>query len=245
MRLACTGCPNFAIDANGAKTSQPEKVKEIYVREGTVRLKTKLSMPVPDQKDSIRAEPPPLLPSRSGEHPPKKGWSLPNWWKPMYNRNAKNIPSDVWADLMMPTDWKELLEVIQSTGSNKAAGIDGVSSDLVKLLVEDSVSQPTALLKILVILINETLATGNTPICWRKAIISMIPKRKDDGSMTNLVGEMRPISVLQEFGKISSKLLAVRMGEIILRNPKVMNKAQRAFKGWVYISMRHDCAQPS
>ena len=40
---------------------------------------------------------------------------------------------------------------------------------------------------------------------------------------------MRPISVLQEFGKISSKLLAIRMGSIILQNPKVMNRAQRAF----------------
>jgi hypothetical protein len=57
----------------------------------------------------------------------------------------------------------------------------------------------------------------------------MIPKRKDDGSFTQLVSEMRPISVLQEFGKISSKLLAVRMGMIILQNPDIMNSSQRAF----------------
>jgi hypothetical protein len=130
---------------------------------------------------------------------------------------------------MKPIDWTELLKIILDSGANKAAGFDGVNCDLVKLLVEDSINEPTPLLKVLVTLTNEALTSGATPISWRKAIISMVPKRKEDGSLTNAVGEMRPISVLQEFGKISSKLLAVRMGDIILRNPKLMNKAQRAF----------------
>ena len=64
---------------------------------------------------------------------------------------------------------------------------------------------------------------------WRKAIVSMIPKKKEDGSFTSLVTEMRPISVLQEFGKIASKILANRMGIILLKHPQVMNRAQRAF----------------
>ena len=42
-------------------------------------------------------------------------------------------------------------------------------------------------------------------------------------------GEMRPISVLQEFGKIASKILANRMGEILLKQPGLMTRAQRAF----------------
>ena len=40
---------------------------------------------------------------------------------------------------------------------------------------------------------------------------------------------MRPISVLQEFGKIASKILANRLGEIILKQPGLMSRAQRAF----------------
>ena len=143
----------------------------------------------------------------------------------MYSRTSKNISSEVWKDLMKPTSWKELLEVILQSEKEKAAGIDGVSCDLVRLLVEDSIEEPTPLLKILVTILNESLEKGITPTSWRKAIISMIPKRKEDGSF----GEMRPISVLQEFGKISSKLLAVRMGRTLLENPHVMNKAQRAF----------------
>jgi len=33
----------------------------------------------------------------------------------------------------------------------------------------------------------------------------MIPKRKDDGSLTNKIGEMRPISVLQGSAKLLPK----------------------------------------
>jgi len=64
---------------------------------------------------------------------------------------------------------------------------------------------------------------------WKKAIISMIPKKKDDGSFTNMIHEMRPISVLQEFGKISSKVLSDRFGEILVTKPSIMTRSQRAF----------------
>src|SRR6185503_7120053 len=149
----------------------------------------------------------------------------------MYNRDAKAIGSQVWLDLMKPATWQEVLNIILSGETNKAAGIDGVNCDLIRLLVEDSETEnePTPLLKIIVSLINESLESGCTPRSWRKAIISMVPKRKEDGSYTSLIGEMRPISVLQEFGKVSSKLLSVRMGQIILEHPNIMNKAQRAF----------------
>jgi len=40
---------------------------------------------------------------------------------------------------------------------------------------------------------------------------------------------MRPISVLQEFGKIAAKILAERWGNILLEHPQILNNAQRAF----------------
>ena len=46
----------------------------------------------------------------------------------------------------------------------KAAGIDGVNGDLVRLLVEDSRDEPTPLLRILVVLINQALTSGITPL---------------------------------------------------------------------------------
>jgi len=130
---------------------------------------------------------------------------------------------------MHQANWKEAQTVIASSGKNKSAGWDGVNSDLVELHTEDSVDEPSHFLEILTFLINTALRLGGTLKSRRKAIISMIPKRKDDGSLTDLIGEMRPISVLQEFGKISSKILSERLGMIFLNNPQILNSDQRAF----------------
>jgi hypothetical protein len=57
----------------------------------------------------------------------------------------------------------------------------------------------------------------------------MTPKKKDDGSLTTMVKDMRPISVMQEFAKLASKILADRLGKILLESPAILNRAQRAF----------------
>jgi hypothetical protein len=147
----------------------------------------------------------------------------------MYNRKAKGILATTWADLMKPVNWQEILKIILQTDSGKAAGWDGVNSDLVRLLTEDAKQEPTPLLSILVILLNVAFEHGVTLPSWRKAIVSMIPKRREDGSFTDRISEMRPISVMQEFGKIASKALANRLGDILLQEPKLLTRAQRAF----------------
>ena len=62
----------------------------------------------------------------------------------------------------------------------------------------------------------------------RRSVITLIP-RKEDGSWTDKVKDMRPISVLQEFGKIAAKILAERWGKVLLEHPQILNSAQRAF----------------
>ena len=56
----------------------------------------------------------------------------------MYHRGAKKIDSKVWESLMGPVEWKEVLDTINESKPQKAAGYDGVSSDLILLLTEDS-----------------------------------------------------------------------------------------------------------
>ena len=77
-----------------------------------------------------------------------------------------------------------------------------------KLLAGDEQS-PSPLILILTDLINVAFQAGQPLQSWKKAIISMIPKKKEDGSFTNMIHEMRPISVLQEFGKISPKFCQI------------------------------------
>jgi hypothetical protein len=116
-------------------------------------------------------------------------------------------------------------DVIASNSSNKSAGWDGVNCDLVEKHSESSGNQPSPFLEVLTRLINISMKYGKTLKSWRKAIISMIPKRKDDGFLTSLI-KVRPISVLQEFGKISAK----RLGKILLQQPNLLNPMQRERK---------------
>jgi hypothetical protein len=95
------------------------------------------------------------------------------------------------------------------------------------LLCDPSPENPT--LNSLLQLINTAYAEGKTLKSWRKSTITMVPKKKDDGSFTSIVRDMRPISVMQEFAKVASKILANRLGKILLESPTLLNRAQRAF----------------
>ena len=101
----------------------------------------------------------------------------------------------------------EICETIKKIPKDKAAGYDGVEINIIKLLTQE---EDSPLRTILHHLINAAFSQGITLPSWRKAVITMIPKRREDGSWTEKVRDMRPISVLQEFGKIASKILAER-----------------------------------
>jgi hypothetical protein len=224
-------CPNFAVDSStGLSTSKPEEVKRIYLQEGSNFLKAGICCPPPFNPDQQHPQesPPDLKQPRHTQTrtPPK---CLPRWWSDMYSRNAKNISDQVWENLMKPASWSEVLDTIRQTDTDKAAGYDGVSSGLLRMLTGNVTLQPSCLLSILTDLINIAYTSGQSLLSWRKAIISMIPKKDENGSFTKLVSEMRPISVLQEFGKISSKILANRLGNILLEYPQIMTPSQRAF----------------
>jgi hypothetical protein len=81
------------------------------------------------------------------------------------------------------------------------------------------IEEPGPLRELLTTLINVAFRTGASLPSWRKAVITMIPKKKEDGKWTDKVRDMRPISVLQEFGKMASKILATRIGDRILATP--------------------------
>jgi hypothetical protein len=202
-------------------------MKAVYLKEGTLSLKSAYP---PEHDDKEHAEPPQVPREEKREaFPPGKPNSRPMWWNKMYNREAKNIESEVWLGLMDPVSPTELLDSIKNCGKGKAAGYDGVSIDLIALLSEDGPPEKNVCLVILAWLISRALVSGKSLKSWRKAVISMVPKRKEDGSFTNLIREMRPISVLQEFGKLASKILAERLGKILLKRPKILSNTVNDF----------------
>ena len=124
------------------------------------------------------------------------------------------------------TIYREILATINKIPKDKAAGYDGVEINLIKFLVE---AEDSPMTKLLLFFFKAAFTQGTTLPSWRKSVITMIPKRKEDGSWTEKVKDMRPISVLQEFGKIAAKVLAERWGCILLKHPQILNAAQRAF----------------
>ena len=203
----------------------PKEIKKIYIESGAPLLQNRKTLgtltgpprdPVPPEVENR-----PFVPEKNQVRHQK-----PKWWDAMYDRKAKGISAETWSGLMKDISTDELRETIAQLESDKAPGYDGVSIDLIKLLTQ---SEEGASLETLTELMNVALRKGESWHSWRKSIISLVPKKKPDGSYTSKVEDMRPISVMQEFAKLTSKVLANRLGKILLESPNILNKAQRAF----------------
>src|SRR6185503_8968571 len=92
-----SNCPSYAIDpSSGARITDPDAVKKLYIQEGSAFLRNKLPLPDPfEEKEEIYPEPVPLLQERKHTKCPLNR-KLPRWWTKMYNRQAKGIPEATW-----------------------------------------------------------------------------------------------------------------------------------------------------
>ena len=113
----------------------------------------------------------------------------------------EGLDSSTWDGLMRDTTVEELETMIKSAEGQKAPGYDGVTIDLIKLLIEE----PGPLRELLTTLINVAFRTGASLPSWRKAVITMIPNKKEDGKWTDTCaaypcfrnsGKWRPKSLL-------------------------------------------------
>ena len=111
---------------------------------------------------------------------------------------------------------EEVKSTITRLKTNKSPGPDGYPAQWYKTLRE-------VLTPILVKTFNWVLQTKETPISWREAIISVIPKPgKDKLECTNY----RPISVLNLDYKLFTSILAKRFDKIL---PQIIHLDQTGF----------------
>jgi ribonuclease HI/exonuclease III len=208
--------------------------------------------------------------------------AVPFWWDKFYDRRAKGIPSEAFAELMTPATPSEIRSAIVGAEGHKSPGPDGCSIDLFKLLTgpdptltaanppsqglvccrcdlerprwDFSGSQlkrrgkrqcvhclhtkkprhtrapgTTSTLQAVVEISNLCMVLGHIPPCLKEGWITLVPKVKADGSFSTEADKMRPITVLPELGKITSRVLAKRLGDILTRNPDFLAKQQRGF----------------
>lgn len=216
---------------SGEKVDDPQKIKEVVRDVCSARLRNMVGRPadydginpmaVTDAPTANFDKPPPI---------PRKNHlrNHPFWWKKMYSRKAKGIGAQVWNNLMKEVTEREVLDIISAAEPGKAAGYDGVSIDLIKILCHNTEKFPH-FLKALTFLINFSLRAGTPLPSWKHAVITLIPKVRADGSRTEAVEDLRPISVLPEISKICSRVLASRIGCILRENPKIITDSQRGF----------------
>jgi len=144
-----------------------------------------------------------------------------------------NIPEGRFDSLVNKASALEVEDCIRSMSGGTYPGPDGISVELLKMIcVRDKRELlNTALsncLRALVVVVNSSLSTGVVPQCLKHGWITMVPK-SSSSSLSRDVANMRPITVLSELYKLTTRLLASRLGNLLLKFPDSINMAQRGF----------------
>lgn len=119
---------------------------------------------------------------------------------------------------LTPVDDKEIVELIKELKNNKAPGIDGITSEMLK----ETINIMTPLL---VSLINKIFQSGVCPSNFKIAIIKPLYKKGEK----NLMENYRPISLTSNIAKIFEKALKKRLVQY-LNKFKLLSVNQYGFR---------------
>lgn len=136
--------------------------------------------------------------------------------RPFPDQSSKNNPSSLF---LTPTDEKEVMEVIKSLKCSKSAGIDEISSSLLR----DCAAELTAPL---VHLINFSFVSGKFPSSLKLAVIKPFYKKKGSRNECN---NYRPISILSSFSKVLEKVFLRRL-DTFLSSHNIIHVNQFGFR---------------
>lgn len=167
---------------------------------------------------------------------------VPKWWDSAYGAEHCNpLGKSVFLNIMNPMTIQELRSCIRKANGGKADDKDGISIDLLKLVVnpdllrppnqpkESAPPQDTHAMQVIHYLVN--LMLENRALCdfLKEGRITMVPKNEGVEDNAGNVANMRPITVIPELNKLISKVFADRIGLILAKNPSLLHEAQRAF----------------
>jgi len=150
----------------------------------------------------------------------------PFWFDDMYK--APLGDSGRFDGVMAAPTAAEVHQVIRRAGAGKSPGHDLLDIDFWKLVTAAGPGESLCL-DVVVRIMAECLELGVVPDVLKLGWITMVPKIKPDGSFQCQASEMRPITVLPELGKITTRLLAARINRVLVRHPELLAEAQRGF----------------
>ena len=111
-----------------------------------------------------------------------------------------------------------VLELLTTLDERKAAGPDGISARVLKMVAPAVSSSLTTLF-------NNSLKSGQFPTEWKQANVTPVPKSGD----SHLISNYRPISVIPVIAKVFETLIHRQMYEY-LQTHKLLNPAQSGFR---------------
>jgi exonuclease III/ribonuclease HI len=127
-----------------------------------------------------------------------------------------------WYDgLMRDVSEQDVLDVLQDATLVSAPGDDEVSTGVWKIALRGS----TVLRALVASLFSGCLQSASFPAAWKTSVIvPLVKKPHEELTMSNI----RPISLQPCLGKLLTKILARRLGDIFARFP-ILHPAQRGF----------------
>ena len=114
--------------------------------------------------------------------------------------NLPRLSHEESMNLDSPFTLEEVKNAVMQLGRNKSPGLDGLSSEFYQFF------WPTLKNDLLSVL-NHAIISGDLPHSFRKAVITLIPKKGDLADIAN----WRPVSLLNNDYKILAKVLANRL----------------------------------
>ncbi len=122
----------------------------------------------------------------------------------VFFENLSRVSEEGNLELSKALSLEELHKALRGMESGKAPGTDGLPVDFYKsfwsVLGED-----------LLAVLNESLAEGRLPLSYRRAVLTLLPKKGDLTDIKN----WRPVSLLCTDYKLLSKTLANRLTEVM------------------------------
>ena len=133
--------------------------------------------------------------------------TISNKWIDEYQPKSY-IEDNIYNNLLNSIETDELLEVISNLPNGKACGPSGISNEMIKHCDDQ-------MIQLIKILLTICLQLNDIPKEWKLATVFPIPKPKEWGCKLN---NTRPITLLETFRKLFTKILNNRLAQIMVTN---------------------------
>ncbi|OMJ28731.1 LINE-1 reverse transcriptase-like protein, partial [Smittium culicis] len=125
-----------------------------------------------------------------------------------------------------PIKWSEITKALNYTPNNKAPGVDGVPSEIWKIVMSEK-SPTSDLAKIIHKIIKIMYDSGEIPSCMTTRIIFPVPKKNDKKDPDNYRG----ISLIPTIIKLLAKIVASKLATMDLKY-SLIAKEQAGFRNF-------------